>query len=439
MMTKKSQDLYTRAKKLIPGGTQLLSKRPELFLPEQWPAYYSKAFGVEVWDLDGNRYLDMSESAVGSCPLGYCDPDVNKAVTERVANGSMCSLNCPEEVKLAEVLCELHPWADMVRYARTGGEALAIGVRVARAASGRDKVAFCGYHGWHDWYLSANLGDDKTLDDQLLSGLDTAGVPRAMRGLTLAFHYNRIDELKAIVEKHGSEIGVIIMEPVRHYAPDPGFIEAVRKIADDIGAVLIFDEVTMAWRVNIGGYHLNFTVKPDIAVFAKAMSNGYPMGAIIGRRDVMQAAQKTFISSTYWTEGVGPAAALATIAKFQSYNVQADLIDRGKQIIAGWKAAASESGLKIHVHDFIPSLTGFDILDEEASAIKTLFTQIMLDKGFLATTSFYAMYAHQSHQVDVFVDAVRDAFRQIVAAKTEGTVQKQLRGPVAHSKFERFN
>lgn len=434
-----SQNLYSRAKEIIPGGTQLLSKRPELFLPEQWPAYYSKAAGAEIWDLDGKRYLDMSECSVGSCPLGYSDPDVNNAVISRIQAGNMSSLNCPEEVKLAELLCELHPWANMVRYARTGGEALAIAVRIARAASGRDKVAFCGYHGWHDWYLSANLADDKTLDDQLLEGLSTAGVPRAMKGLSLAFHYNKLDELKDIVSRHRDSIGVIIMEPIRHHNPEIGFIEGVRKIADEIGAVLIFDEVTVAWRVNVGGYHKNFNVNPDIAVFAKAISNGYPMGAVIGRREVMQSAQKTFISSTYWTEGVGPAAALATINKFASHKVQETLVQRGQQVNAGWKAAADETGMKIYVYDVIPPLTGFDILDDEALAIKTLFTQIMLEKGFLASTSFYAMCAHQPNQINMYLEAVRDAFSQIVSGKTAGNIKKMLNGPVAHSKFQRLN
>ena len=176
-MSESGQDLYRKARKLIPGGTQLLSKRPEMLLPEQWPSYFAKAQGVQVWDLDGRKYIDMSYMGIGSCILGYADPDVDKAVHAAVDAGSMTTLNCPEEVELAELLCELHPWASMVRYARCGGEAMAVAVRVARAATGREKVAFCGYHGWHDWYLAANLGDSAALDGIFCLAL----IPRACR------------------------------------------------------------------------------------------------------------------------------------------------------------------------------------------------------------------------------------------------------------------
>jgi glutamate-1-semialdehyde aminotransferase len=174
------QRLYTQAKTRIPGGTQLLSKRPEMFLPDQWPSYYSRARGVEVWDLDGNKYIDMSYNGIGACVLGAADPDVDEAVKAAIDAGSMSTLNAPEEVELAELLCELHPWAEMVRYARSGGEAMAIAVRIARAKTRRDRVAFCGYHGWHDWYLAANLAEEKALDGHLLPGLEPTGVPRGL-------------------------------------------------------------------------------------------------------------------------------------------------------------------------------------------------------------------------------------------------------------------
>ena len=284
------QDLYAKARKLIPGGNQLLSKRPELFLPDQWPAYYSRAKGVDVWDMDGNRYIDCSHSGVGAPILGYADEEVESAVIEAVKAGSTTTLNCPEEVELAELLLELHPWADMVRYARTGGEIMAVAVRIARASAGRDKIAFCGYHGWHDWYLAANLAGDSTLDGHLLPGLEPAGVPRGLAGTMFPFHYNRIDQLKEIVAEHGPELAAIVMEPARGTGPAEGFLEEVRSIATKIGAVLIFDEVTSAWRMNTGGIHLTYGVVPDVAVFAKALSNGYPMGAIIGTEAVMEAA-----------------------------------------------------------------------------------------------------------------------------------------------------
>jgi glutamate-1-semialdehyde 2,1-aminomutase len=334
------QTLYQKARELIPGGTQLLSKRPEMFLPAQWPVYYSKAKGAEVWDLDGKKYIDASISGVSTSTLGFADPEVEEAIIKAIQAGPMSTLNCPEEVELAELLIDLHPWAEMVRYARSGGEMMAVAVRIARASAGRDKIAFCGYHGWHDWYLSANLAEDNALSEHLLRGLEPAGVPRGLTGTTLPFRYNRIDELKAIVSEHGRELAAIVMEPVRDTSPVKGFLEEVRLIANRIGAVLIFDEITAGWRMNTGGIHLTYGVNPDLAVFAKAMSNGYAMAAIIGRRDVMQAAQKTFISSTSWTERIGPAASLATIRKHRRETVAKHLIDVGTQVREGWGAAA---------------------------------------------------------------------------------------------------
>ena len=277
------QSLYRRAKKLIPGGTQLLSKRPEFLLPDQWPAYYSKVKGVEGWDLDGKKYSDMCQNGVGACVLGAGDPDVDTAVLQAVANGNLSTLNCPEEVELAELLIELHPWAEMVRYARCGGEAMAIAARIVRAATRKEVIAFCGYHGWHDWYLSANLADDHTLDGHLLPGLHPLGVPRGLKGTTFPFKYNHLGELEAIVKAHGNNLAAIIMEPYRSKDPDPGFLEGIRAIADKTGAVLVFDEVTSGFRVCPGGVHKTLGIDPDIAVFAKSIGNGYSMAAIIGR------------------------------------------------------------------------------------------------------------------------------------------------------------
>ena len=349
------QNLYRQARRLIPGGTQLLSKRPEMFLPDEWPSYYSRAAGVEVWDLDGRKYVDMSYMGIGACILGYADPDVSSAVHAAVDSGSMTTLNCPEEVELAELLCELHPWAEKVRYARCGGEAMAIAVRVARAATGRDRVAFCGYHGWHDWYLAANLADDSALDGHLLPGLEPAGVPRGLRGTALPFRYNHAEELEAIVSACGGDLAAVVMEPIRNAEPEPGFLESVRRIASRLGAVLIVDEVSAGWRLLTGGAHLRYELVPDMAVFAKAMSNGYPMAAIIGVAGVMESFQSTFVSSTYWTERIGPAAALATLRKHRRLDVVRHLIATGLEIQGGWRAAAARARLAVTVSGMPPS------------------------------------------------------------------------------------
>ena len=281
------QRLYGKAKGLIPGGTQLLSKRPELMLPGQWPTYYAHARGIKIVDLDGHIYKDMSLMGVGACVLGYADPEVDGAVKAAIDNGVMCTLNAPEEVALAELLCELHPWAQMVRYAKSGGEAMSIAVRIARAHTKREKVAFCGYHGWCDWYLAANLEEECALDGHLMPGLEPAGVPRGLRGTALPFFYNRIEELRRIVDEHRNDLAAIVMEPQRGQSTDPGFLENVQDLARQTGAVLIFDEITTAFRMTTGGIHLLLGVDPDIAVFAKGLANGYPMAAILGRSDVM--------------------------------------------------------------------------------------------------------------------------------------------------------
>lgn len=430
--------LYKKARTLIPGGTQLLSKRPEMFLPEQWPSYYSRAKGAEVWGIDGRKYIDMSINGVGACILGFADPDVDSAVRDAIAKGSMATLNCPEEVELAELLCELHPWAEMVRYARCGGEAMALAVRVARASAGRDKVAFCGYHGWHDWYISANLADDESLDGHLLPGLDPAGIPRSLTGTAIPFAYNNTAQLDEICKIHGHQIAAIVMEPVRHSEPEPGFLDHVRKTADRIGAVLIFDEVTSGWRMNAGGIHLLHSVVPDIAVFAKGISNGYPMAAVIGKREVMEAAQSTFISSTYWTERIGPVAALASIRKFIRCDVASHLCRTGKSVREIWAENARERGLNVHIHG-IPPLSGFAFdYGSLSQAVHTLFTQLMLDKGFLASKAFYATYSHNPGHLEKYASAVADSFQAIAQAIGQGQPEKLLRGPVAHSGFKRL-
>lgn len=431
------QNLYRQAKTRIPGGTQLLTKRPEMFLPELWPSYYQKAIGVEVWDLDGNKYLDTSYNGIGACVLGHADPDVNAAVHKAIDAGSMSTLNCPEEVELAELFCELHPWADMVRYARSGGEAMSIALRIARAHTGRDGIAFCGYHGWHDWYLAANLASDEALEGHLLPGLAPKGVPKGLAGTIWPFYYNRFEELQQIAEKQSGKIAAIVMEPLRSVMPDPGFLENVRQLADDIGAVLIFDEITVGFRLNAGGVHLTLGVDPDIAVFAKAISNGYPMSVVIGRESVMQSAQNTFISSTSWTERIGPTAALATLRKFQVHQVHEHLNEIGTYIQQGWREIIQKLDLKIKISG-IPPLSHFEFDYPNGLMIRSVFTQLMLMRGFLATSSFYVTYAHTKDHVESYLSAVHEVLTIIAEALAAGNLESLLHGPVAHAGFRRL-
>ena len=429
--------LQDKARKLIPGLSQLLSKRPDQFAPGVWPGYFSRAKGVEVWDLDGNRYIDMSIGGIGANVLGYADPDVDAAVIQAIAGGSSSSLNCPEDVQLAELLCAIHPWAEMVRFARTGGEAMAVAVRIARAHTVRDKIAFCGYHGWHDWYLAANLGTENALGEHLLSGLEPAGVPTGLTGTALPFRYNRLDELQAIVARHGRELSAIVMEPIRSDQPQPGFLDGVRQLADDSGAVLVIDEISAGFRMNSGGAHLVLGVTPDIAVFSKALGNGYPMAAIIGRAAVMEAAQSTFISSTNWTERIGPTAALATINKHRRLNAAEHLMDIGRQVQVGWRLLAERHRLSINVGG-IPPLSHFSFESEQAPALTALFVQIMLEHGFLASTSFYSMYVHTGEHVKAYLLAMDSAFAELAHRLQRDEVTVALKGGPAVAGFKRL-
>lgn len=430
-------NLYNKAKKIIPGGTQLLSKRPEMFLPDFWPAYYDKAEGCKVWDLDGNKYIDMSYMGIGACILGYADRDINDAVKKAIDKGNMSTLNCPEEIELAELLCGLHPWARMARYARTGGEAMSIAVRIARAKTGKDLVLFCGYHGWHDWYLSANLADDRALDGHLLPGLEPKGVPRGLKRTAIPFNYNDRDGFLKLINKYKNDIGVVVMEPIRNYYPKGGFLETIREVTKELGIILVFDEITSGWRLNIGGAHLIFKVEPDIAVFAKAISNGYPMAAIIGEPEVMETAQDSFISSTYWTERIGPVAALATIKKLKEKNIPEYLINIGKEVQEGWKKLSEKHGLDITVSGINP-LGHFSFNYNNPLVLKTLFTQLLLENGFLATNAFYASYAHKKEHVEKYLEAVDVVFNSISKATKEGNPEKYLNGPVCHAGFRRL-
>ena len=434
----RSLNMQQRAKELIPGMTQLLSKRPDMFSLGIWPGYFSKAKGVEVWDLDGNKYVDMSISGIGANVLGYADPDVDAAVQDAIINGTSCSLNCPEEVELSELICELHPWADMVRYARTGGEAMAIAVRIARAHTGRDKIAFCGYHGWHDWYLSANLGTENALGDHLISGLSPAGVPKGLKGTAFPFRYNHPEELKDIVAGHGKELAAIVMEPLRNSEPDSGFIEGVRDLSNESGAVLIIDEISAGFRYNTGGAHLVFhATTPDIAVFSKAVGNGYPIAAVIGKSNIMQAAQTTFISSTCWTERIGPTAAIATIKKHREVDAGKHLVWLGEQIQSGWKKLANKHNLSIHVGGMKP-MSHFSFNHESSQEIKAYFIQLMLEQGFLASNLYYSMYAHKKEHVENYLQAVDCAFKEIAQTLDSGDIKKKLKGKPSSVGFKRL-
>ncbi|MCF6296412.1 MAG: aminotransferase class III-fold pyridoxal phosphate-dependent enzyme [Flavobacteriaceae bacterium] len=409
-----------------------------MFLPDYWPAYYSKSKGCEVWDLDGKHYLDFSYMGIGSCIIGYADEDVNSAVKLAIDSGSMNTLNAPEEVKLAELLLEIHEWADMVRYTRTGGEAMAVAVRIARAYSKKDIVLFCGYHGWHDWYLSSNLNNDSSLDGHLLPGLQPTGVPRSLNGVSIPFSYNNIEEFLTKFEKNRDSVGAIVLETIRDKEPEKDFIASIKEISKKSNIPFIVDEITSGWRLNTGGAHLLFDIEPDIAVFAKGLSNGFPMAAIIGKKSIMQASQDSFISSTYWTDRIGPAASIATIEKMKENNIPKHLNNAGKSVKEIWKNAAIKHNIKIHISGINP-IAHFEFEYNNSLEIKTLFTQLMLERGFLANTAFYASFAHTQTKIEKYENSVNEVFSLLSSAIDLSKVKQLLNGPVCHTGFKRLN
>jgi glutamate-1-semialdehyde aminotransferase len=431
------QNLYKKAKALIPGGTMLLSKRPEMFLPDLWPSYFSKAKGCEIWDLDGNKFIDMSIMGIGTNTLGYGHPDEDNAVLKTVLNGNMSTLNCPEEVYLAERLVEINPWAHMVRFARSGGEANAIAVRIARASSGRDGVAICGYHGWHDWYLSTNLNNGDGLSGHLLPGLDTAGVPKNLKNTVFPFEYNRFDQLLEIVKYQ--QIGVIKMEVQRNFAPEDDFLFKVRELANKSGIVLIFDECTSGFRETFGGIFQKYGVEPDIAMFGKTIGNGYALTAVVGRREIMEAAQKTFISSTFWTERIGPTAALETLRVMESIKSWDIITDLGKKMRENWKALAFEHNLSITISG-IPALSTYRFNSEYDLVYKTYIAQEMLKKGYLASTNFYPSIAHNDEMLERYTIDLNSVYTKISdCEKGKLKPESLINGSVCHGGFKRLN
>ena len=435
----KSQELYQKAKQIIPGGTQLLSKRPEMWAPEQWPNYYSKAKGCEVWDLDGNHFYDFSIMGVGANVLGYAFDEVDEAAKEAIDSGSMCTLNAPEEVELAEKLLELHPWAGSVRYAKAGGEAMAMATRIARAYTGKDIVLVCGYHGWHDWYLSANLVKGDPLADVHLQGLAPAGVPRGLAGSNLIFHYNDVEEFQQLIKENRGKIAAVIMEPIRNDYPNEGYLEMIRETTEQESIVLIFDEITAGFRLCAGGSHRILGVNPDMAVFAKGMTNGYPVTAVIGKKKIMEASQETFMSSTFWTERIGFAATVKAIECYEKNNVSEHQMHVGQRIKDGWENLAQKHNLSIETNGILP-LIHFGFMYENPLAYKTFFTQEMLKEGFLAGLGVYASLAHTDKMIDKYLQACDRVFEKIeVVHKQQRDINEMLDGPVCHAGFERLN
>lgn len=428
--------LWRKAVKIIPGGNGLLSKRPQRYAPDIWPTYFRKSKGVFVWDLDGNKFIDMSQMGIGTAILGYSDKDVNNAVKKAIDNGINSTLNAPEEVYLAEKLLELNSFAGGVRFARSGGEAMAMAVRIARAYTGKDKVAFSGYHGWCDWYLAANLSGEGKLSQHLLPGLKPKGVPRNLKNTAFPFQYNNINELDKIIKR--KDIGVIVIEGARHDFPKKEFLRYIQDAAKKRKIVVILDEITSGWRVTDGGVYKITGFKPDMVVYGKAMGNGFAISAVVGKKQIMDQVQETFISSTFWTERVGFVAALATIDKITKNKVWLHLDKIGNAIGKGWSDLARIHNLKMHVSEFKPLITFSFEYPEINSALYTLFTQEMLKKGYLASNSVYVSYVHTAAIVNKYLEVADEVFCFLADSIKRNKVRERLNTQVRYEGFKRL-
>jgi len=434
----RSMQLYARALELIPGGTQLISRRPARFACGVSPVYAARAKGARFWDVDGHEYIDWT-SGIGSILLGYCDPVVDEAVREQMALGTIYSVNHELELELAEELCRTFPCAEMVRYARCGGEACAMAVRIARGVTGRDRVLVCGYHGWHDWYLAANLEGEENLAAHLFSGIEPIGVPRALRGTALPFAYGDAGALEALLQSYRGEIAAVIMEPLRSRLPPPDYLPEVAAMVRDAGALLIFDEVSTGLRYGLRGAQGLVEVVPDMAVLAKSLSNGYAMAAVVGKRACMEPAARMFISSTYWSETLGLRAALTTLREARRRNLPAQLAAVGHELMQRLNRAATAADCPVRCEGvpFHPHLL-FDVPAEQQRLLSTLFIQEMAKRRCHGYTSFYINGAQQQPELEQTETAAREVFHLLAGALRQGSLQRLLECELREEPFRRL-
>ena len=432
--TNKGQKVYSKAKKIILGGNMLLSKRPEMFLPDKWPCYFEKSKGITVTDLDNNTYLDMI-CAVGTNILGYSNKDVDQVVIKSIKKGIMSTLNCSEEVELTKKLLKIHPWAGMAKYCRSGGEANALAIRIARSASKHENVAICGYHGWHDWYLAANFQKNQ-LKKHLLNDLKTIGVHKKLKDTVYTFDYNNIEQLLRLIRT--KNIGVVKIEVARNNLPNITFLKEVRQICNKYKLILIFDECTTGFRRCNGGMHLLTGVEPDILMLGKALGNGYAITAVIGKKKIMVRAEESFISSTFWTERIGFVAANTTLEIFDSIKPWKKLCENGHYLNSQWNRIAKKNNLKIKISGY-EAITSFSFSSQLNQYFKTFITQELLSKKYLASNQIYLTIHHTKKVIDKYILLLDKIFKDISNIKDKKHIQKKLKSAVSHSSFKRLN
>ena len=428
----KKNKLWNEAKKIIPGGNMIFSKRSEMFLPNYWPAYFSKSKNCYVWDNSGNKFIDML-FAVGTNVLGYNNINVNKGVVKAVQKGNMTSLNSYEEVILSKKLLKINKWAHMIRYSRSGGEANAIAIRIARAYQKKSNIAVCGYHGWHDWYLSMNIKSKNNLNYHLNKGVKIEGVPKELKDTCFAFRYGDLNRLEFLLKN--KKIGIIKMEVERNYHPsNKKFLQDVKKLSKKYKTLLIFDECTSGFRQSMGGLHLEYKVFPDMVIYGKALGNGYAINAIIGKKKIMQKAQQSFISSTFWSERIGFVAAIKTIDEMKRKKSWIYIKKTGERIKTKWMEISKKYNVPIVIGG-ISAIPSFQFKTNHQIK-KTYFTQEMLKKGFLASNIIYVSLAHKNKILEKYFHELEKVFFNISKIKN---LKKELLGKISHSTFQRLN
>jgi glutamate-1-semialdehyde-2,1-aminomutase len=419
----KSLELYEKAVQIIPGGSQTNSKRPEGYAPGAFPIYLDRGKGCRVWDVDGNKYIDYI-MALGPVNLGYAYPRVNDAVREQLEKATIMNLLHPLEVELAQEITKAVPCAEMVRFMKSGAEATSACVRVARAYTGREKVVHCGYHGWHDTFTA--------------SSANPRGVPQALRELIRSFRYNDLGSLEKILEAEGDETACIIMEP--RTPPVEGFLEGVRQLADRYGAVLIYDEIVTGFRLALGGAQEYYGVTPDLAAFAKGISNGLPLSAFVGKRDVMEVAKDILISTTYGGEALSLAAGVATIRELREKDVFRHTWKMGQKLMDGWTEIGRELGLSLGNSGLAPIHAPVMDMGELTKDAWTFFLQESARRGVLFRRGGlnFISYSHEEEDIDYTLDVCRSAMKLLKQALQNGDLSSRLETREIKPGFRQF-
>ena len=387
----------------------LFSKKNFLY-SENWPSYFVRSKKINIWDSENIKYLDLSLMGVGTNILGYSNNFVNKAVIKSIKNGNMSSLNSIEEIELAERIISLHPWSEQATFTRSGGEANAVAIRIARAASVNKNVAVCGYHGWHDWYLAANLNKKNSLKNHLMNNLNIKGVPKNLSGTVHSFNFNDIKSLIKLIEN--KKIGIIKMEVGRDETPKNKFLEKVREISNKNKIILIFDECTSGFRINNGGLHLKYKVDPDMAIFGKALGNGHAINAIIGKKDLMKKKNESFISSTFWSERSGYSAAIATLKEMERIKSWDLITNYGEYIKDTLKKIAKRHKIKIKISG-LSSLIKYEIISQNWNIYRKFIIDEMLKNKILGTNVIYVSIYHDKTQFIKYFETLEEIFFKI--------------------------